>query len=369
MADQRSPIRQHRASLGILGVACVAFAGAFYLSVVADPGGQDGAAAPEYAAPVDSVREMPANEHLVPADRVNNVAHRTPREWSETEYASSLEGTEIDGHLRADEEGRLIVELAVRDLFDYFLNTAEDVGPDQAIDRIEQLANSYLPDSAAEQAMELLDQYLAYKERAIEVGNQPLAERQSQTVDYQMRMLEKGLEELKQARREIFPDSVVSAFFGNEEAYGDYTLARMRIEQRDDLSREEKNQRIRLEQEQLPEVVRRSEERMFEAQQQQQRVARIMTESASPDEAAEELRQMGLSEERVAAITGRMAERASFDQQYQTYLEEKRRLDEAGYSEDDREQRLQALRDEHFEDEAARSRAEIRDLGDDFAAE
>ena len=365
MSDRRTAMSRTPRSIAVFTAAGAAIVFAFYLAVLADPDQHRDLEQPFAAESEDEQAEGEARNY-VSAEEADDVEYQTPQDWEGTDFAESLEGTEIDGFLRADGDGRLIVELAVRDLFDYFLNTAEDVGPEAAIERIERLAESYLPESAAAEALVLLDQYLEYKERAIEVGNQPLATPDQQSPEYQVQMLEQGLEQLKQARREVFSDTAVTAFFGKEEAYADYTLARMQIEQREDLSREEKDQKIRLQQEQLPEVVRRSEERAFEAQQQQREIARVMEEAESAQDAESELRGLGLPEDRVQMISQRVSERQAFDEQYAAYREQKRALDEAGYASSDREQRLEALREEYFEDESNRSRAAIRDSEGSF---
>jgi hypothetical protein len=69
----------------------------------------------------------------------------TPSEHDQLVISNALEGTSIDGALRADSNGNLILEIGVRDFFDYFLSIADDVGAQQAIAEIERYALSYLP--------------------------------------------------------------------------------------------------------------------------------------------------------------------------------------------------------------------------------
>jgi hypothetical protein len=52
----------------------------------------------------------------------------TPSEHDQLVISATLDGTSIDGALRADANRALILELGVRDFFDYFLSIADDVG-------------------------------------------------------------------------------------------------------------------------------------------------------------------------------------------------------------------------------------------------
>ena len=77
--------------------------------------------------------------------------------------SAALEGTHIDGALSSDAQGNLILNLQIRDFFDYFLSIADDVGPEQAIAEIQRYSQQYLPEPANTQALELLGNYLRYK--------------------------------------------------------------------------------------------------------------------------------------------------------------------------------------------------------------
>lgn len=48
----------------------------------------------------------------------------------------SLAGTEVDGQLRTDAAGNLLLDLAVRDYFDYFLSAVDHSGLDAVIEAL-----------------------------------------------------------------------------------------------------------------------------------------------------------------------------------------------------------------------------------------
>ena len=296
--------------------------------------------------------------------RRNDVeaAYATRNEWQGEPFAASLKGTRIDGSLKADAQGRLIVDLETRDFFDYFLNTVGEVEEGEAIKQIRQLAEAHLPESAVMQAMDLLEHYIDYKEEAIAINSQPVDPNLSQSHEGRMQVLKQGLADMKRARRKTMPPEAVDAFFGMEEAYGDFTLRRMEIQANNDLSTAEKRQLIRLEQEQLPEGIRRTERHIAQSQAHQQKVKKTIDQASSPEEAGDRLKRLGLPEDQVTNIVDQMRADERFEDTYADYRSKREELLESGLSEQDREQALQRLRQEHFESRQARSKAQFRDL-------
>jgi len=75
--------------------------------------------------------------------------------------SAALKGTSIDGALKADSQGNLVLDLQVRDFFDYFLSIADDVGPEQAIAEIQRYSQQYLPEPAVCLAQSKTKHFLA----------------------------------------------------------------------------------------------------------------------------------------------------------------------------------------------------------------
>ncbi|MDX1561004.1 MAG: lipase chaperone, partial [Marinobacter sp.] len=113
---------------------------------------------PESGAKLATDKPMPAPKQFT-----------TPESLGPHPFAASLSGTEIDGALTADGNGELVINLEVRDFFDYFLSTVGEVSPETAIQQIEAMARNHLPEPASTQALALLDEYLAYKQASLEV--------------------------------------------------------------------------------------------------------------------------------------------------------------------------------------------------------
>lgn len=130
---------------------------------------------------------------------------------------SSLRGTEVDGGVSFDANGRVVLESGLRRLFDYYLSLIGERDPSQ----IRQLlADHLLGRYDAHQAQSVLvyfDRYVAYQQR--------LAETQiGGAVDPQER-----LAKAMALRRELLGDEMATAFFAEEEALAVLTLKRMAI--------------------------------------------------------------------------------------------------------------------------------------------
>ena len=117
----------------------------------------------------------------------------------------SLEGTEPDGAVRADDAGHLVVDLELRRLFDHFL-IATGQEPLAAIRaRIVAALHARLPATAEAEAVAILDRYLAYRDAARQLSPPPGDPRA-------------GLGQLHDLRARMFAPEVARVFFADEEA-------------------------------------------------------------------------------------------------------------------------------------------------------
>lgn len=290
------------------------------------------------------------------------ASYRTPESLGEEPFAQSLAGTEIDGSLKAGPDGNLIVDLATKDFFDYFLNTVGEVSPETALAKIEAMARNHLPPEAADQALAVLDQYLDYKQQALEMGNQALDPSRQQDPAYQLQVLQSAMADLKQLRRNAFAPDTHDAFFGLEEAYGDYTLASIEIQQREDLSAQSKQTLLEWHREQLPEQIRRTETRMIQDTETGRQRQTAIAEASSPSDAGERLRELGVDPQRAEEVVGYLKEREQFDERFQQYQQALAGLENAGISRRDFESQQSQLLQQHFDSEQSRTWAKLRSL-------
>lgn len=304
----------------------------------------------------DSVSDSPYADTPV-------VTARTPASLGPRPFAASLEGTDIDGALRSDADGELIVDLATRDFFDYFLSTVGEVSPDDALEQIRALAFNSLPPEAANQAMALLDQYLDYKQQALALQATPLDPALQGDPAYQQRMLEKAFTDLQQLRRSVFTPRAHQAFFGMEEAYGEYTLATLAISRRTDLSGPAKTALVDWHRNQLPEPLLATERRLQESNEANLKRVEIMTNADSPESAEQQLIDQGMSPDAAASVTSYLKEREEFDGRYQRFSEALTRLNESGLAEEDEAAQRSQLLHQYFPDHKQHTWARLKMLG------
>ncbi|MFZ5756154.1 MAG: lipase secretion chaperone [Pseudomonadota bacterium] len=140
---------------------------------------------------------------------------------------ASLAGTDVDDAVRTDDDGHLIVDSAVRSLFDYFLTTVGEEPLATVAARLRAYITQRLAEPARGEALALLESYLAFWQEAGALS------RSAQTApgrDTPAAMAE-YLERMRALRSRYFGRDVDQAFFAEQDAYHDYTLARVQVMQ------------------------------------------------------------------------------------------------------------------------------------------
>ncbi|MGC8120634.1 lipase secretion chaperone [Marinobacter sp. VGCF2001] len=290
------------------------------------------------------------------------ASRQTPPRLPQPSFARSLAGTEIDGNLRADDQGHLVLEIGVRDFFDYFLSAVGEVSPQVAIDQIQSLATTHLPEPAASQAMALLDQYLAYKQAALHMMQTELDPSRQADPRYQLAALGKALSELKQLRATVFSTDAHQAFFGQEEAYSEYTLAAMEIRQRTDLSEPGKQALIQWHRNQLPESLRATEQRLHHDTRQHQARLQALESAGSPEAAGQKLMELGMDPASAGGVVEYLQQRQRFDQQFSDFEDALHSQTLQGLAGAERQQHENALLEHYFPDTQTRTWAKLRML-------
>jgi len=175
-----------------------------------------------------------------------------PSGWNGAAFANTLADTEIDGHLFADERGALVVDLSVRDFFDYFLSTVGTRSLEEVLAEIERQIATRLPASAVEEARQLLHEYVAYQQAQASLLAQPAAPKADQDMAYYAETMSDAFDRLRTLRRNHFSSSVVDAFFGVEEAFGEYTVQTLKVRADARLTEPERQAKLKALESKLP---------------------------------------------------------------------------------------------------------------------
>lgn len=167
----------------------------------------------------------------------------------------SLQGTEVDGSVQADANGHLRPDRSVRNLFDYFLALVGEEPLSRVRQRIVAYLRSHLPATAASEAENLLDRYLAYEQAR---GHQGQGQADGAPPTMSLEAVAQRMAQLTALRQQYFSAAERTAFFGDEEAQDSYTLGRLTVLQDQSLGAVDKAQRLRQLADALPPEMRAS---------------------------------------------------------------------------------------------------------------
>lgn len=226
------------------------------------PGGRSGA--PEVVQPValDAARKPDHDD--------NGLADLPP----------SLRGTTVDGQLRADENGHLVIDQDVRRVFDYFLSAVGEESPDRVLARIRAYAASQLPGPAAAEALQLLLRYLDWQAAAGELAEMPAAGKSALDPDH----LRERLDRMQALQKQHLGREAADAFFADENRYSEYTIRRLALQEDESLSAESREQVLGQLDNQLPDGLRHSTRQLKQYQRLREITETLQSSGASAGE-------------------------------------------------------------------------------------
>lgn len=259
---------------------------------------------------------------------------------------NSLRGTQIPFYFQVDEQGRLTVTAALRNLFDYFLKTEGEEPYETIYGRIRELLKMHLPSPAREQALALFEQYIALKQQEIELNNQ-------WADDYKASGREPDLAERLRLMRELRASQLDSetyqAFFGTDDKREDYNLKARDILTDTSMSPEAQDAALAAIEAELPTQERTAKQEERDIKNLNTRIADARAAGASDAEifrmreavyGAETAQRFAVADQHQSQWQARIAA-------YRTQRQEI--LNTAGMSNADKEAQIHQLRTQHFD--------------------
>jgi lipase chaperone LimK len=250
-----------------------------------------------------------------------NEPTRTPAPTPAAEAPAphpSLAGTDVNGGIRVDENGRIVLHRDVRRLFDYYLSLRGRMDPDSIRALLRQHLEASQPRSVVEEALTLFDRYVSlidaegkyaeeWTRKDLKVGEQVAA----------------VLDERRNLRREYLGDALTEAFYQEQEQYEAYQLERLKIGTNPNLSAAEKKEALEAAEFHLSPQQREIRKQTF-AWLDIKQLARRPVESLDVD-SAEAIRQRfgDNALDRLAAVE---QERKSWEEKREAWLAEKARI-------------------------------------------
>jgi len=231
-ASGASLVTWRRLALGLIGAALVA--------AIVMVGGRGSTSAPPPQARPAAVTKAAA-PRVSPTRAAGSAAAAVVA--APEALPGSLDGTEADGAVEADAAGHLVISLELRRLFDHFLAATGEEPLATIRARIIAVLHQRLPAVAADEAIAILDRYLAYREAARNLAPTTGSDRD-------------GLTQVHALRAKLFTPEVAKAFFADEEAATFAALARRDVLADPTLSDVERARRIAELEAQIPPDVR-----------------------------------------------------------------------------------------------------------------
>jgi lipase chaperone LimK len=256
----------------------------------------------------------------------------------------SLQGTEVDGELEVDAAGRLKIGNGIRRVFDYFLSAIGEEPLESILARIRAYLRHKLPAGAAAEAERLLDSYIAYK-RALEAI--PQAQPQSGG-QMDLDALRRQMQQVQALRRQFFTPEVATAFFGDEDVYDRYTLARLDVMQNRHLSPAQRAAQLAALEDMLPPPMQASIKAINQVQNLDALTADWKQRGGTPAE-LRQIRENLVGAEAADRLESLDRENADWDRRMGAWLGERAALvANTSVSEQDRERQLEEKRRSRF---------------------
>ena len=283
-----------------------------------------------------------------------DVAAAIEKSKTETRFKTGREGipkslsdTEVDGALEVDANGNLIVAQSVRQVFDYFLSAIGEEDLATLIGRIRAYIRYKLADhpQAITQAEQILDSYLAYRDA---LGRMP----QIQGDPAQnMSAIRNQKEQIAALRTQFMTRAVIDAFFGDEDAYDRYTMARIEVMQDKNLSAAEKAKRTAELLNTLPPQLKESVQTLNKYQELTTFTEDWKKRSGKPEE-LRALREQIVGVEATERLEALDKERADWDVRINSYLQQRDTITKnTALSDAERQRQLTAIKTKDFNEQ------------------
>lgn len=293
------------------------------------------------------------NQSVVRAEITSNDTVKLRREQEILQsLPRSLRGTDINGGFEVGPDGHLILSKANKDFFEYFLSTLGEESLEQVIDRMVALIEFRLESPAKEEAVQLLNNYIALKRALLDL-EQEVGEGLSQYGDSPLAQHRARLDMLSSLRTQYLGDEAASAFFGENEDFDRYMLDKMALNGNTELSDLERSEALVKLMEDAPESIKPRLEDDYQMQKLNVEVASLKASGAS-DEEVFQARAQVLGEDAATRLQQVETAQAQWDSRYQDYLDQKAEIESEGLSEAAQIDQIESLQTRLFEDNEIR---------------
>lgn len=290
------------------------------------------------------------------ARRVNESAYQQQNTLpvaASTPHTGTLGDLSHGIRLDVDAVGNLIVNDAIKDLFEFYLSGLGESALPDLLAQIQQDLRTQLPDTAYQQACDILKNYVDYKIDLAELDTQAGPDwSQLNEHDRQLAQLEAIRQQrtaLAALRERYFTADQNTAFFAEEDAYDTYMLQRLTLNSREDLTGAAREQALEALEKTLPEAIQEQRRQATLPGDVYDKARQMQAEGASTSEVFE-MRREALGEDAAQALAELDQQRQQWQQRLDDYVRERNAIKDSGLSESDQANAIAALIDQRFQD-------------------
>lgn len=155
---------------------------------------------------------------------------------------NSLQDVPSPSPLGLDQNGHLIVDMRVRNLFEHYLSAIGEEDLDSIILRIKYDLSSQLDKNSLDEALEVMTGYLQYRNYLGVLKNDFAADNSDR--QYDLDAVRNTKLAARDARISFLSEAAIEGMFAQDDEYDDYMMARARVMADSALSPEEKVQQV-----------------------------------------------------------------------------------------------------------------------------
>ncbi|MCX0339038.1 lipase secretion chaperone [Acinetobacter radioresistens] len=262
----------------------------------------------------------------------------------------SQKDTEINCQLRLDSSNRLIINEQTRNCFEYFITQYGEKNIEQIKLDFKSYIQTVHKDPAQSQILGLWNRYIDYR---IALGDLQASSTDRDSTQYYRAIFNK----MKNLRQQFFSAYEIEGLFGTENIYHQYTLDRMDILDDKNLSESEKAQKLKELFKQLPQDWQDNLEQLNKLEDLRKLTADIQARGGSSDE----IRQMRLNlvgPEATQRLERLDTERDDWKSRVNQYLSARDHIKTGGMGEAAKDQAIQQLRQQYFNNAQEQLRVE-----------
>ena len=268
----------------------------------------------------------------------------SPLQLTPPAVAKSLLGTSVDGNAQQGSDGDLLVTAELRRLFDYYLASSGEQSLPAISHAIGVALDERLAPRAAQQARQLLQRYLLFKQ-ALPALEQALPG--SMVAPSMLSGLQKKWQDMQHLRGQFFSATESRALFGLDDDYDNDALARLALNQDASLTAEQRQLALtRLDQAVSP-ALRAAREAPYQVLRMEQQAQQLRAQGGSEDEVYR-LRAASWSPEAANRLAELDRESADWQTRIHTYQEQRAQLRSTADDSTAQQLSVQALRDRYF---------------------